>query len=632
MGNARRLTPGARFGAALRSALACGGLALALASPAHAQAEEPKATPAAPTAEPREPSAPPAPRAQTQPRTQAPPPAPQTPAAPRRAAQRATPAPVADLQVTQVAARLPRLRVYFDARAEAASGTVRPRRAAAPKKQNVRLTVGRTAAVVDTIAPFKAADGIAYVFLMDVSRSLRPSDFSEAQQAVARWIDRLGANDQVAVVAFGQTVRVAQDFTADKARARAAVDNLSPNEPETQLHEALLRGADLARRADTALPDRRALVVFSDGVDDFPGGVQRDEVLRAFQQNPVPLYALGVRPPGSDTAGLDALGGFARASGGAFFRIDKDSISTGFRDVKARIGEAFVATATCEACAATGAVQRVQLTVSTDDGRTLSDGLDVRVLEGAAPGSDADSTARPAPDPARSGRPLWAYGLGALLLAALAGVWAMRRRSRHVLASVPSASVPDPVAQARSTSPAPAAAPSAGPRSAPRTPEDVAASIAREDEKDAAPPGPTVAMRVDDPSDARPVSPPAPGRALPAPGAEVTPLPAPAPAPPAPVVLVLTPMQGGDALRVTLRTEAFLGRSAARADVVVPGDASVSSRHARLSNTSAGVMVEDAGSTNGTVVNGVPLAGPRRLEHGDLLRLGQTELRVTFER
>ena len=572
-------------------------MALASAPAAHAQSDKPKTTPAAPSP----------PSAQTAP--------PRTPATPRRAAPRAAPSPVADLQVTQVAARLPRLRVYFDARADGPSA----RRVAAPTRDNVRLTVGRTAAVVDTVAPFRAADGIAYVFLMDVSRSLRPSDFAEAQQAVAWWIDRLGANDRVAVVAFGQAVRVVQDFTADKARARAAVDNLSPNEPETRLHEALLRGADLARRADTALPDRRALVVLSDGVDDFPADAQRADVLRAFQQHPVPLYALGVRQPGSETAGLDALGGFARASGGTFFRVHEDSITTGFRGVQAQIAEAFVATATCDACTASSAAQRVQLTVSTDDGRTLSDGLDVRLLpDGAA--ATSDSTVRPLSDPAPPRVPLWAYGLGALLLAA-AGVWALRRRAGR--ATGPKATVPAPKA-----SPAPVEPPPAAPPIVRRAPEDVAASIAREDARRADAPGPTVAVRGDAPLPASPAGSPAPVL----PGADVVPVAARAPSAPAPVALVLTPMHGGDALRVTLRTEAFVGRSAARADVVVPGDASISGRHARLSNTPAGVMVEDAGSTNGTGVNGVPLAGPRRLEHGDLLRLGQTELRVTYER
>lgn len=511
------------------------------------------------------------------------------------------------LQVTQATGPLPALRIFFDARADDGS------RAARPAAASVRLTVGSRTATVESVAPVAATDGVAYVFLMDVSRSLRPRDFEQVQQAVAQWVDRMGANDRVAVVAFGQTVRVVQDFTADKSAARASVDNLSPTEAETSLHEALVRGADLARRQDGDLPARRAVVVLSDGLDDFPGGVQRDEVLRAFQQNPVPLYALGVRPPDGDTAGLDALGGFARASGGTLLRVNGSEVAAAFDSLRTRLGEAFVATATCDACAADGAVQRVQLTLSTTDGRTLSDGLDVRFLPlPDSSGARGDSAAQPSAAAGRKSLPAWLYGLGALLAAALVGAWLLARRRK----TVPQAA------------PVPKEAP---PPVAPRAPEDVAASIAREDEQLGSLPGPTVAAGVPGPAHAVRENAPAPPPAPADPPVAVTPV-VPSPPPLPPTYLLFTPMRGGTAHRLVLHTEAFVGRSASKADIVVEGDPSVSGRHARLWNTHDGVLIDDAGSTNGTVVNGVPLAGPRRLEHGDLVRLGQTELRVTFER
>jgi pSer/pThr/pTyr-binding forkhead associated (FHA) protein len=40
-----------------------------------------------------------------------------------------------------------------------------------------------------------------------------------------------------------------------------------------------------------------------------------------------------------------------------------------------------------------------------------------------------------------------------------------------------------------------------------------------------------------------------------------------------------------------------------------------------------GVWVQDLGSTNGTLVNGVRIDGPRRLEPGDVVRVGETDLR-----
>jgi hypothetical protein len=62
-------------------------------------------------------------------------------------------------------------------------------------------------------------------------------------------------------------------------------------------------------------------------------------------------------------------------------------------------------------------------------------------------------------------------------------------------------------------------------------------------------------------------------------------------------------------------------------DVVVEGDEFASSRHARIEARRDGVWVEDLGSTNGTYVNGVKLTRSRRLAPGDIVRVGETDLR-----
>jgi pSer/pThr/pTyr-binding forkhead associated (FHA) protein len=55
-----------------------------------------------------------------------------------------------------------------------------------------------------------------------------------------------------------------------------------------------------------------------------------------------------------------------------------------------------------------------------------------------------------------------------------------------------------------------------------------------------------------------------------------------------------------------------------------------SGRHARFEPRRDGVWVADLGSTNGTFVNGVRLTTPRKLSPGDVIRIGETDLR--FER
>jgi diguanylate cyclase (GGDEF)-like protein len=60
--------------------------------------------------------------------------------------------------------------------------------------------------------------------------------------------------------------------------------------------------------------------------------------------------------------------------------------------------------------------------------------------------------------------------------------------------------------------------------------------------------------------------------------------------------------------------------------IVIEAD-SVSRQHARLYPEGDGHFVEDLGSTNCTLVNGERIEGPRKLEHGDLIKIGGVVLR-----
>jgi pSer/pThr/pTyr-binding forkhead associated (FHA) protein len=62
-------------------------------------------------------------------------------------------------------------------------------------------------------------------------------------------------------------------------------------------------------------------------------------------------------------------------------------------------------------------------------------------------------------------------------------------------------------------------------------------------------------------------------------------------------------------------------------DLGLGGDEFASARHARFEPRRDGVWIEDIGSTNGTYVNGVRLESARRLKPGDVVRIGETDLR-----
>jgi hypothetical protein len=84
-------------------------------------------------------------------------------------------------------------------------------------------------------------------------------------------------------------------------------------------------------------------------------------------------------------------------------------------------------------------------------------------------------------------------------------------------------------------------------------------------------------------------------------------------------------LPAGRALEVTAPT--VLGRQA-DADVRLDGDDFASAHHARLVPRVDGVWVEDLGSTNGTFVGDERVTAERRLQPGETLTVGRTELRL----
>jgi hypothetical protein len=70
----------------------------------------------------------------------------------------------------------------------------------------------------------------------------------------------------------------------------------------------------------------------------------------------------------------------------------------------------------------------------------------------------------------------------------------------------------------------------------------------------------------------------------------------------------------------------LLGRGPGN-DVDLGRDEYASTEHARIEPRRDGVWLEDIGSTNGTYLNGIRLTRPKRLTAGDVVRVGETELR-----
>ena len=485
---------------------------------------------------------------------------------------------VTELRVRQVTHRDGTLRVYFDARTAAGE--------AVDSLDAARLTatVGSMAAPVRAVRPFSPDEGVAYVLLVDVSRSLTPSDFDAVREALRAWVAGMNPADRLALVTFGSSVQTSQPFTGDAAALGAAIDGLRATDSQTYLYEAFQRAVEMSRQEGEGLPARRAVVVLSDGLDDAPGGVTREEVLRTLDESRVPIYAIGLARQGS-AAGLESLGVIARASGGQLLRATSEPIGTLYAAVLTRIREALVAEVDCAACRFDGTPTRVQITLS-EGGRRLTNGLDARLFP-RAPDAAAPDSAATAPDGEATGTPwwMWAAGAAAVLLFGLMLVWLLRRRNR------------------------------------------VEAGMEMPPDQEIAPP--TDAVPAEELSAPATAMLPDAGRTVPLPPPPVEHETAPALKGPQWVRLSLTPMRTQAQARiVTLRDRALLGRAEGRADLAFPDDAAMSGEHALLKRQGEQAVLYDVGSTNGTLVNGVPIQGAYALRDDDVILMGNTELRV----
>jgi hypothetical protein len=93
--------------------------------------------------------------------------------------------------------------------------------------------------------------------------------------------------------------------------------------------------------------------------------------------------------------------------------------------------------------------------------------------------------------------------------------------------------------------------------------------------------------------------------------------------------LAVTVVEGPRELRgvkLLLSGPIVIGRSA-DADLVISDDF-VSSIHAKVLPDGDSAIVEDLGSTNGTMVNGQPVTRPLKVREGDMIELGTNRLKV----
>ena len=168
------------------------------------------------------------------------------------------------------------------------------------------------------------ASQVTSVLVLDRSGSMADNNkIAAAQAAATAFVGLLRPSDRIALIAFNETVQVAQPFTRDVTVLNHAIGDLKPADG-TALYDAIMRGVDLLRNE----PGRRLLLVLSDGQDMREVGQQSNGSQHTLAEaiayaeaagQPVAVVGLGDRASAGD-AGIDeaVLQQIATTTGGRY--------------------------------------------------------------------------------------------------------------------------------------------------------------------------------------------------------------------------------------------------------------------------------------------------------------------------
>jgi hypothetical protein len=169
----------------------------------------------------------------------------------------------------------------------------------------------------------KASGPIAIMLVLDTSGSMGRAN-GAMQQAANGLIQNGPQNASYAVISFNDTITVLQDFTDDKNRLANAIAQakVKPN-GGTCLYDAAMQGLEVV--ANHAATGRRAMVVFTDGVDEVLGGkpCSKSSISDVIQLATnkalrVPMYTIGFHSTANAPIAESDLRQMAVTTGGDF--------------------------------------------------------------------------------------------------------------------------------------------------------------------------------------------------------------------------------------------------------------------------------------------------------------------------
>jgi VWFA-related protein len=141
--------------------------------------------------------------------------------------------------------------------------------------------------VAQEIAFLASVDAPFYVVLMLDTSNSTIEKLPLIQRAAIDFLEQIGPKDKVKVISFDDELHDWNDFTSNKTILRTSISKTLPG-PSTRVYDAVQLALDSLR----PIPQRKAIVLFSDGMDTYSRQFSSESTVRDLDESGVIVYPI----------------------------------------------------------------------------------------------------------------------------------------------------------------------------------------------------------------------------------------------------------------------------------------------------------------------------------------------------
>src|SRR6185369_1680575 len=132
----------------------------------------------------------------------------------------------------------------------------------------------------------KVAAPFHVVLMLDTSSSTK-DHLTKIQNAAYAFVQQLQPVDRVKIISFDDKIRELNEFTSDREVLRTAINSTRPGEG-TKVYDAF----EIAMNTLRKIRGRRAIVLFSDGMDWFSDKATFESTVRYLDEEGIVIYPI----------------------------------------------------------------------------------------------------------------------------------------------------------------------------------------------------------------------------------------------------------------------------------------------------------------------------------------------------